>query len=142
VSDTIDTGDKITINFEGKVEDGKTFHTFDEEPFTAVIGGGELVKGLENELIGMKEGEEKKFKVSPEDGYGHENTELIQTLDAKLFEGTEITPEVGHVLQTPHGNCYVMEVTEGAVKINYNHPLAGRELYYDIKIEKVEKKGQ
>lgn len=45
-------------------------------------------------------------------------------------------------MKTPHGNCHVMEVTEETIKINYNHPLAGKVLFYNIKIEKVEKKGE
>ena len=141
MSDAIAEGDKVTISFEGRLEDGSTFHTFEQEPLTGVIGEGEFVSGLEKELIGMEEGEERKFKIPPEEAYGHENPELIQTLDAKVFEGTNIKPEKGHILETPHGNCYVMEVTEETVKINYNHPLAGKELYYNVKIDSVEKKG-
>jgi FKBP-type peptidyl-prolyl cis-trans isomerase 2 len=140
MSDAIETGDKVTINFEGRLEDGSTFHTFEQDPFTGVIGKDELVSGLEKELMGMKEGEEKKFKIPPEEGYGHENPELVQIIEANVFEGVELKPEKGQILQTPHGNCYVMEVTEENVKINYNHPLAGKELYYYIKVESVQKK--
>jgi len=142
MSDGIEAGDKVTISFEGRLEDGSTFHTFEQEPQPGVIGEGEFVSGLEKELMGMEEGQEKKFKIPPEAGYGHENPELIQTLEVKLFEEAKIKPERGHIMQTPHGNCYVMEVTEENVKINYNHPLSGKELYYNIKIESIEKKGQ
>lgn len=142
MSDAIAEGDKVTINFEGRLEDGSTFHTFEQEPVTGVIGEGEFVTGLERELIGMMEGQSKKFKLPPEDGYGQENSELVQTVEAKLFENSDVTPEKGHIMQTPHGNCYVMEVTDETVTINYNHPLAGKELYYNIKIDKVEKKAQ
>ena len=140
MSEQVDTGDKVTISLEGRIEDGSTFHKFDMDPLEGVIGGGDFVPGLEKELVGMEEGEEKKFKVPPEEGYGHENPELIQTVELKLFEEANITPEKGHILQTPHGNCYIMEVTDENVKINYNHPLAGEELYYNVKVDKIEKK--
>lgn len=141
MSDAIETGDKVTISLEGRIEDGSTFHTLDMDPLKGVIGGGDFVPGLEKELVGMKEGEEKRFKIPPEEGYGHENPELIQTLEAKLFENAEVKPEKGHIMQTPHGHCYVMEVTEEAVTINYNHPLAGQELFYNVKVDSIEKKG-
>ena len=142
MSEAIETGDMVTIDYEGRFEDGTAFHAFEEGPLRAEIGGGDFVKGLEDELMGMKVGEERKFKISPEDGYGVEKPELIQTLEAKLFEGAEIKPKVGIIMKTPHGNCHVMEVTEETIKINYNHPLAGKVLFYNIKIEKVEKKGE
>lgn len=142
MSDAIEKGDKVTVNFEGRLEDGSTFHTFEQEPFTGVIGEGELVSGLEKELMGMEVGDEKKFKIPPEEGYGHENPELIQIIEAKVFEGSNIKPEKGHILQTPHGHCYVMEADEETIHLNYNHPLAGKELYYNIRVEGVEKKGK
>lgn len=141
MSDQVENGDKVTINYEGRLEDGSTFHTFEQEPETGEMGGGDFVPGLEKHLIGMKEGEEKKFKIPPEEAYGFENPDLIQTLEAKLFENAEVKPERGHIMQTPHGHCYVMEVTDETVKINYNHPLAGKEVYYDLKVEKIEKNG-
>lgn len=79
MSDTIEMGDTVTFNYEGKVEDGSTFHTFDEDPLAVELGTGALIKGLEEELIGMAAGEEKTFQVTPEKAYGVENPGLVQT---------------------------------------------------------------
>jgi FKBP-type peptidyl-prolyl cis-trans isomerase 2 len=133
-------GDTVTFNYEGRVEDGSTFHTFDEAPITVELGTGNLVKGLEEGLIGMADGEEKEFRVSPENGYGIEKPELIHTVDREMFAGTEIAPEVGMVLKTPHGNCHITKIEEGKIEISYNHPLAGRTLGYKVKVIKVVKK--
>lgn len=140
MSESIEIGDTVTFNYEGRIEDGSTFHTFDEDPLVVEIGSGSLVKGLEEELIGMKTGEEKEFKVSPEQGYGEENPEMAQTVEAKLFAKADITPKVGMVLKTPHGNCHITEILEDTVKISYNHPLAGRALDYKVRVLNIVKK--
>lgn len=137
---TIETGDTVTFNYEGKVEDGSTFHTFDEEPLIVELGAGVLIKGLEDELLGMSVGEEKTFQVTPENGYGVENPDMVQLLDSKLFADAGMNPEPGMVLKTPHGNCHVTRVLEDKVEISYNHPLAGRTLDYNVKIINVSKK--
>ncbi|MEW6143691.1 MAG: FKBP-type peptidyl-prolyl cis-trans isomerase [Thermodesulfobacteriota bacterium] len=140
MSKKAERGDAVTFNYEGRIEDGSTFHTFEESPITVDLGSGSLVKGLEEGLIGMADGEEKEFRVSPENGYGVEKPELIHTIDSNLFAGTEITPEVGMVLKTPHGNCHITRMEEGKIEISYNHPLAGRTLDYRVKVIKVVKK--
>lgn len=140
MSESIEIGDTVTFGYEGRIEDGSTFHTFDDDPLAVEIGSGSLVKGLEEELIGMQTGEEKEFKVSPEKGYGEERSEMTQTLEAKLFAETDITPEVGMVLKTPHGNCHITEILEETIKISYNHPLAGRTLDYKVRVINIVKK--
>ncbi|MEQ9618567.1 MAG: FKBP-type peptidyl-prolyl cis-trans isomerase [Deltaproteobacteria bacterium] len=139
MSKGIETGDTVTFNYEGKIEDGSTFRTFDEEPFAVEIGSGSLVKGLEEGLLGMEADQEKEFTVSPENGYGVENPELVHTVEAKLFDDTDITPEAGMILKTPHGNCHVVQVQDDKIKISYNHPLAGHTLHYKVKIINIEK---
>lgn len=140
MSKGIETGDTVTFNYEGKIEDGSTFRILDEEPLAVEIGSGALVKGLEEGLLGMEAGQEKEFTVSPEKGYGVENPEMVQTVEAKLFDDTDITPEAGMILKTPHGNCHVLRVEGDNVEISYNHPLAGHTLHYKVKVINIEKK--
>jgi len=140
MSKKAERGDVVTLNYEGRIEDGSTFRTFEESPVTVELGSGSLVKGLEEGLIGMSEGEEKEFSVLPQDGYGIEKPELIHTIDSDLFAGTEITPDVGMVLKTPHGNCHITKIEEGKIEISYNHPLAGNTLDYRVKVIKIVKK--
>ncbi len=136
----VEAGDKVTFNYQGSLDDGTTFHTFDEEPLAVEIGSGSLVKGLEEGLIGMEEGQEKEFKVSPAEGYGEDKPELVQTIDSQLFAETDITPETGMVLKTPHGNCHVSKVMDDKIEISYNHPLAGKNLDYKVKVINIVKK--
>lgn len=136
----IEQGDTVTLNYEGKIEDGSTFHTFDEDPVTVIAGTKALVPGFEEAILGMEKGEEKEFSVSPEKGYGVLNNDLIQKIPISAFEGTEIKPEVGAFFNTPHGNCHVTGVQGDTVEISYNHPLAGHTLTYNVKIMEIAKK--
>lgn len=140
MSKVAERGDIVTLNYEGRVGDGSTFRTFDEEPVTIEVGSGSLVKGFEEQVQGMTEGEEKEFRVAPEDGYGVLKPELVLTVRADLFADSDITPDVGMVLKTPHGNCHVTRIEGGEIEISYNHPLAGETLEYKVKLIKVVKK--
>jgi len=140
MSNTIEVGDTVTFTYEGQIGDSSTFHLHDDGPVAIEIGSGELVKGLENGLIGMEQGQDKEFKVSPSEGYGEINLDLIQIIDSELLKDTDITPEVGLVIQTSHGNCHVTEINDDSIEISYNHPLAGETLTYSVKIINVKKK--
>jgi FKBP-type peptidyl-prolyl cis-trans isomerase 2 len=137
MSNKVKGGDAVTFNYEGRIEDGSAFHTLDEDPITVEVGAGSLIKGLEEQLIGMSEGEEKEITVSPENGYGMEKSELVQTVDSSLFAETEITPEIGMIFKTPHGNCHITGMEGDKIEISFNHPLAGKVLDYKIKVIKI-----
>jgi len=140
MSNTIEVGDTVTFTYEGQIGDGSTFHLHDDGPVVIEIGSGELVKGLENGIIGMEQGQDKEFKVSPSEGYGEINLDLIQIIDSEMLKDTDITPEVGLVIQTSHGNCHITEINDDTIEISYNHPLAGETLTYGVKIINVKKK--
>ncbi len=140
MSEIIEVGDTVTFTYEGKIEDGSTFHLHEDGPVAVQIGDKKLVKGLEEGIIGMEQGGEKEFKVSPADGYGEINLDLIQTVEAEMLKQTDITPEVGMVIQTSYGNCHVTEISDDTVEISYNHPLAGETLTYSVKIVHIQKK--
>jgi len=140
MSDKIEIGDTVTFTYEGRIEDGSTFHLHEQGPVTVQIGDKKLVKGLEDGIIGMEQGGEKEFKVAPEDGYGDINLDLVQTVETEIIKETDIVPEVGMVIQTSYGNCHVTEINDDTVEISYNHPLAGETLTYSVKIVHIQKK--
>lgn len=142
MSDTIEIGDTVTFTYEGKIEDESTFHLHEDSPVAIEIGSKQLVPGLEKGIIGMENGGEKEFQVPPAEGYGVINPDLIQTVDLELLKQRDIHPELGMVIQTPHGNCHVTEMDGNNVKISYNHPLAGQTLTYSVKIVHVQKKSE
>ncbi len=139
MSNTVEKGDTVTIQYQGVIDGGQEFHSFDEEPMTAEIGSGKLIPGLDKAIVGMTEGEEKEVHVTPEEAYGNENPGLIQTIQPEHFEEINIKPEVGMIFKTPEGNCYISNVSEQGVELNYNHPYAGKSITFNIKIAEIKK---
>jgi FKBP-type peptidyl-prolyl cis-trans isomerase 2 len=140
MSNRVEPGDTVKFSFVGRLKDGPIFDTSDE-PMSMEIGTGKLVKGLDKEIVGMAQGEEKEVTVSPEEGYGLEDPSFVMTIPLEAFKNNNIDPQVGMILKTPHGNCHVTRVSDKDVEIDYNHPLAGKTLVFNIKIEEIIKNG-
>tara|TARA_R110000787_G_scaffold32138_6_gene84933 strand:- start:6533 stop:6979 length:447 start_codon:yes stop_codon:yes gene_type:complete len=129
----------VKVNYTGKLTDGVVFDSSEgREPIEFTLGKGELIPGFEKGLINMKLNEKKTITVSKEEAYGEINNNLMQEVNrAELPEG--ITPEVGMglVSKTPDGqemNLRVTEVREETIVIDGNHPLAGKDLIFDIEV--------
>jgi len=137
--------DKVTLDYEGRFENGEIFDTSKHEehshPLTFVVGEKQVIPGFEKAVMGMNVDEEKEFEILPEDAYGMPDERLYQEVPRNALP-SEPQPEVGMtlVMQTPQGNIPVMisEVKEDSVILNLNHPLAGKKLIFKIKVLKVE----
>lgn len=110
------------------------------EPLAYLHGKGNIVPGLEKELLGKIVGDKVKVEVSPEEGYGELNEELIQEVERAAFEGVEAI-EVGmrFMAQTAWGQqpVVVTAVTEETVIVDGNHPLADQSLKFDVEVIEV-----
>ena len=110
------------------------------EPLAYLHGKGNIVPGLEKELLGKKAGDKVNVEVSPEEGYGELNEELIQEVERAAFEGVE-SIEVGmrFMAQTAWGQqpVVVTAVTEETVIVDGNHPLADQTLKFDVEVVEV-----
>ena len=130
--------DTVIVHYTGKLEDGSIFDSSlneGREPLTAILGKGQLIKGFEDGLIDMSEGEKKTVEIPCEQAYGEVNEQLISEVSkSQVPEGIE----VGQMLQGmgPMGpiNVTVVEVTEESVKVDANHPLAGKKLIFDLEV--------
>ena len=137
--------DKVTLDYEGKLETGEIFDTSKHEehshPLTFVVGEKQVIPGFEKAVLGMNVDEEKEFEIAPEDAYGMPDERLFQEVPRNVLP-SEPQPEVGMtlIMQTQQGNIPVMisEVKENSVILNLNHPLAGKKLIFKIKVLKVE----
>ncbi len=107
-----------------------------KEPLTFTANGTQIIPGLEKQIIGMKKGEEKKIEVAAKDAYGEIRDDLIMDVPIeKLPQGVK----VGDILTATGANgsvvqCKVKEVNEKSAKLDMNHPLAGKDLVFDIKV--------
>lgn len=143
----VDEKDKVAISFIGKLENGEIFKTVEEsEPLIVEIGISEAPPTLEIALKGMQVGEQKTIRVPPEESYGPRSKDLLQTIELDSFEG-HIDPKPGMVLSlkvTKDGEDHqvpatVVELDGDNVTVDYNHPLAGHHLTYDVTVVSIEK---
>jgi len=134
----VENGNTVTVNYTGKLEDGSIFDSSlneGREPLTAVLGEGSLIKGFEDGLINMSEGESKTVEIEPSEAYGEYQEDMINSIPkTQVPEGVS----VGDMLQGfgPMGpiNVKVVEVNEETVTLDANHPLAGKKLIFDIEV--------
>lgn len=109
-------------------------------PLNYLHGAGNIIPGLERALEGKAEGEKLQVTVPPEEGYGQRDDALVQQVPKKLFaETAEPKPGMQFQAQGPQGTqlLTVVEVQEEQVTVDANHPLAGRELSFDVAVVNV-----
>jgi FKBP-type peptidyl-prolyl cis-trans isomerase SlpA len=128
----------VTVNYTGKLEDGTIFDTSmvdGRDPLNAKLGEGQLIKGFENGLFGMTEGETKTVEIECVDAYGEYIEDAIQEVPKDQMPG-EV--EVGMQIQahTEMGPIVftVKEVKEESVVLDPNHTLAGKKLIFDLEV--------
>ena len=135
-------GDAVKVHYIGMLDDGTVFDTSKEKgPLPFTIGGGEVIPGFEAAVIGMNPGESKKIVVAAEDAYGPRHEEMVLVVDRHhLPEGLD--PQVGQQYQIPQSEgqsiiVTVTETSESSVTLDGNHPLAGKELTFEIELVEV-----
>ncbi|MFQ3297442.1 MAG: FKBP-type peptidyl-prolyl cis-trans isomerase 2 [Polaribacter sp.] len=129
----------VKVNYTGKLADGQVFDSSEgKEPIEFTLGQGQLIPGFEKGLIDMKLNEKKTITIAKEEAYGEVNNDLIQEVK-KTELPQDMAPEVGMglVSKSPDGqemNLMVVEVREESIVIDGNHPLAGKELIFDLEV--------
>ena len=138
----VQNGDTVTVHYTGRLEDGSIFDTSRQEgrdPITETIGEGKLIKGFENGILDMLEGESKTIEIEHTEAYGPVNELLITEIPKNQVPENA---QVGETLQGmgPQGPIMVKitEVKEDSVVIDANHPLAGKKLIFDLEVVGIE----
>lgn len=159
-SKTAKTGDNVTLDYIGTYDNGTVFDTsittvaqqaglYDAnrayEPINFVIGNQEVIPGFENAVVGMKVGETKNITISPADAYGEYDPSYIQPVNMSDLVEAEITPYVNQTIPTIYGDVRVDRIelnqtdyNSSIVYIDFNHPLAGKTLHFQITLRSVE----
>jgi len=133
------------VSFHYTAKDRETGEIYDSsfqrgEPIKVLIGANQIIPGLERRLLGLAKGQEAVVEVPAEEAYGERNPELIQVLPREFFEGIELQKGLHLQMRTPEGHTVylvVVDFDENSVTVDMNHPLAGRDLVFEIKIEDV-----
>ncbi len=133
------SGDTVTIHFTGKLEDGTVFDSsIDRDPLQFTIGQNDMMPGLEEAVVGMEPGKSKTVIIPAEKAYGPYREEMVGELGRNELSD-DLTPEVGQqlVINPPEGGeilLTVLAVSESSVTLDANHPLAGKDLTFDIEL--------
>lgn len=133
----IDQGAKVTMSFSLALENGELIDSnFDAQPATFVIGDGNLLPGFEAPLKGLKAGEQGEFVISPENAFGQRNPENMQQLKRDNFDQESL--HVGDVFSFQNGEGelpgVIVEIGDESVRVDFNHPLAGRNIIFKVDI--------
>jgi len=127
--------DFIRISFEAKIkESGQKFDSAEDIPI--VVGGGYSLKGVEEILLEMKVGEKKTVEVVPEKAFGKRNATLVKLISIAEFRRHGTKPVPGMTVDADNKRGRVLSVSGGRVRVDFNHPLAGKILIYEIEVKK------
>lgn len=135
-------GDHVKVHYTGRLDDGSEFDSSQgRDPMEFTIGGGEILPGFENGVVGLEPGGKTSVTLPPEEAYGERRDEMIQELERAVLP-QEIEPAVGMQLQAqgPDGNpmlLTIVETTEEKVTVDANHPLAGQNLTFDLELVEI-----
>ncbi len=134
-----EAGNAVKVHYTGKLDDGNVFDSSRErDPLEFTIGSGQLIKGFEDAVVGMRAGDVKTVKIPAAEAYGDSRDELIITINKEQFP-EHISPAEGLQLdlKSPDGavlNAIITAVEEESVILDANHPLAGKDLNLDIEL--------
>lgn len=139
----IGPGTKITLHFALQLDNGDMVDSnFERAPATFTVGDGNLLPGFEKALFGMLEGEHKTLLIKPEDGFGQRNPNNIQEIarsqfspDLELSEGLMLSFADAQKTELPG---VVQRYDDEVVVVDFNHPLAGRDILFEVAILKIE----
>jgi len=150
----IEAGDFVVFNYVGRFENGEVFDTSYEDiarendiyveereygPLGINVGTGELIQGLDEALIGMEPGEKKTVKVPPEKAYGMPNPNLFVEMPMEEFTKVGLEPVEEMYVMTDSGVAKISKVEDDKVTLDFNHPLAGKVLVFEIEVVDVQK---
>lgn len=136
-------GCKVTLHYALAMEDGSVIDsTFDGAPITFTMGDGTMISGLESALMGLKNDDSQSVSIPPQVGFGYPDPEAIQTMPLDEFP-KDMAPEPGQIIafNMPNGEEIpgtVLNVTDANVEVDFNHPLAGHEVIFTVKVVNVE----
>ncbi len=132
-------GDTVKVHYVGKLEDGTVFDSsYDREPLEFTIGQRQLIPGFEQGVIGMEPGESRTITITADQAYGPYRPEKVIDVDRRQLP-EDMEPEVGMRLRgiEPSGRVIdftIIGVTDSEVTLDGNHPLAGKNLSFDIEL--------
>jgi len=135
-------GDCVKVHYQGSLDDGQVFDSSqDREPLEFTIGEGRVIAGFEDAVVGMTPGEEKSVRIPCAEAYGPRREDMVAVFNSGQFP-ENLAPAVGQILQLKRDDgmliqVMVTDVTDDQVTLDANHPLAGKDLIFDLKLVEI-----
>jgi FKBP-type peptidyl-prolyl cis-trans isomerase 2 len=136
------TGDTVKVHYTGKLTDATIFDTSNNhEPLQFTIGQGQIIPDFEQAVVGMKAGESKTIQIPSDKAYGPHHDEMVMVVDRSEFPA-DMEPKVDQMFQVRQSDGQVFAVTvvavnESKITLDGNHPLAGKDLTFDIQLTEI-----
>ena len=129
---------QVTLHFAIKLENGDVVDsTFDKQPATFKVGDGNLLPGFEQALYGLKAGDKRSLPIAPEQGFGQPNPQNVQVMPRSQFKDMELGEGL-LVIFNDAANAelpgMVQSFDDNQVSVDFNHPLAGKTLSFEVEI--------
>ena len=145
------TGDFVLVDFVGKIKDNNQIFDLTREdvakssgifrpdfrygPIPVIVDAGLILKGIDGTLKLMNVGEKRTVEILPEDGFGHRKDDLVKMVPPSVFRENDIEPRSGNIVRLNNLSGKVLSNDGGRIKVDFNHPLAGKKLEYEIEIK-------
>jgi len=132
-------GDTVQVHYKGTLSDNSVFDSSEgRDPLEFTIGSEQVIPGFDSAVNGMKKGEKKTVTIQSSDAYGEHRAELVINLDRERLP-EDLEPEIGRQLQLsgPEGQAAVMTIidfNDTTLTLDANHPLAGKDLTFEIEL--------
>jgi len=139
---TVKAGDTVKVHYHGRLADGTTFDSSEgREPLEFKVGSGQVIRGFDEGVTGMTPGQKKTIEISVEDGYGPRSEEMVVQFPKNNFPD-DLNPELGMQLNMTSGEgqvipVVIVDIQEEYVVLDANHPLADKELIFDVELVEV-----
>ncbi len=136
---TVADGQVVSLDYTLRLDDGQVIDTTTgQESLEFLQGSGQIIPGLEQALYGMAVGDEKEVELAPADGYGEKNPNAFEIVPRDIFPSDmQLTQGMGLHLRDETGRvlvAYVADIRPNDVVLDFNHPLAGETLYFEVKV--------
>lgn len=160
MTNVVEQGDKIKVDYVGKLEDGTVFDTSIEQvakdsntyveqrpyqPLEFTVGAGQMIQGFDKGVVGMKLDETKKLTIPPAEAYGEKRQDMIAEFteeEIKSKGAEEVKTGMIITMQSQDGRVFmgtITKIVEGKVSIDFNHELAGKTLIFEVTVKEINK---
>lgn len=139
---SVEQGDLVRVHYTGRLEDDSVFDTSEgREPLEFEAGAGDVIPGFDEGVMGMRVGETKRIIIPPDAGYGPWRPDLIAQVDRAMAGDQEVAPGMAVQVKTPEDELMdgvITEANDESLTLDFNHPLAGKVLTFEVTVVEIE----